>query len=54
MEDKNQNKIDAVIDEVLESKRIKQSVKFLFKSTLGLVVTGVVIIILLVALGVIK
>jgi hypothetical protein len=36
MEKNEKNKIDAAIDEVLESKRLKQGSKFLFKSAAGL------------------
>lgn len=55
--DNNKNKIDAVIDEVLESKRLKEGVQ-IAKKGLGIGLTiGIVIfifVVIFVALGIIK
>jgi len=59
MSDDGKNKIDAVIDEVLESKHVKQGGKLLFKKmlvlikyTLVLTILGAVLLIIAVASGV--
>jgi hypothetical protein len=54
MSDNEKNKIDAVVDEVLESKRLKQGVGFMFKSVLGLVITGFILLVLLVMTGIVR
>ena len=54
MSDNKRNKIDSVIDEVIESKRLKQGTRFLFTTFIGFVVLLIVLFILAIATGIIK
>ena len=48
------NKVDSVIDEVIESKRLRQGFRFLFRTTLGIVLFVTVALIVAVAAGIIR
>lgn len=47
------NKVDAVIDEVIESKRLRQGFRLLFKTALGVVLLVSAVFIVAIATGVI-
>ena len=42
MNDNRKNKIDLAIDEVVESKRLRQGARFLLTRALGLLVLGII------------
>jgi hypothetical protein len=54
MENDKANKIDAAIDEVIQSKRLKQGFGFMFKTVFGLIATGLIFLIVLVMAGIIR
>ena len=54
MSDNRKNKIDSAIDEVIESKRLRQGARFLFTKVLGLVVLGGILLFIAVAMGIIR
>lgn len=54
MSDDGKNKVDSIIDEVLESRRLRQATRFLFKSVFGLIIIGILIFIFAIAAGVIR
>ena len=53
MSDSKKNKIDSAIDEVVESKRLRQGFSFLFKSIIGLIILFFVLLLIGVAAGII-
>lgn len=48
------NKIDAVIDEVIESKRLRQAFGFFFKAAVGLLIISFIFLIVGVATGIVS
>jgi hypothetical protein len=54
MSDNKRNKIDSVIDEVIESKRLRQGTRFLFTKFIGIVVLLIILFILAIAMGIIR